>query len=121
MTLSSGFSSAARSGQAPLQVTLRRGTISESVHRVHAVVCDGQGRVLLSAGDAGFETFIRSALKPFQALPFLSSGAADQMDVGERGIAISCASHAAPISMRAKRSSCFGTVSYTHLTLPTKA
>lgn len=94
MTLSSGFSSAAQSGQAPLQVTLRRGTISESVHRVHAVVCDGQGRVLLSAGDAGFETFIRSALKPFQALPFLSSGAADQMDVGERGIAISCASHA---------------------------
>ena len=94
MTLSSGFSSAARSGQAPLQVTLRRGTISESVHRVHAVVCDGQGRVLLSAGDAGFETFIRSALKPFQALPFLSSGAADQMDVGDRGIAISCASHA---------------------------
>ena len=94
MTLSSGFSPAARSGQAPLQVTLRRGTISESVHRVHAVVCDGQGRVLLSAGDAGFETFIRSALKPFQALPFLSSGAADQMDVGERGIAISCASHA---------------------------
>jgi L-asparaginase len=50
--------------------------------------------VLLSAGDAGFETFIRSALKPFQAVPFLSSGAADQMDVGERGIAISCASHA---------------------------
>lgn len=94
MTLSSGFSPAARSAQAPLQVTLRRGTISESVHRVHAVVCDGQGRVLLSAGDAGFETFIRSALKPFQALPFLSSGAADQMDVGERGIAISCASHA---------------------------
>ena len=94
MTLSSGFSYAARSGQAPLQVTLRRGTISESVHRVHAVVCDGQGRVLLSAGDAGFETFIRSALKPFQAVPFLSSGAADQMDVGERGIAISCASHA---------------------------
>ena len=94
MTLSSGFSSAARSGQAPLQVTLRRGTISESVHRVHAVVCDGRGRVLLSAGDAGYETFIRSALKPFQALPFLSSGAADQMDVGERGIAISCASHA---------------------------
>ena len=94
MTLSSGFSSAAQSGQSPLQVTLRRGTISESVHRVHAVVCDGQGRVLLSAGDAGFETFIRSALKPFQAVPFLSSGAADQMDVGERGIAISCASHA---------------------------
>ena len=40
------------------------------------------------------ESFIRSALKPFQALPFLSSGTADQLDVDERGIAISCASHA---------------------------
>ena len=37
------------------------------------------------------ESFIRSALKPFQALPFLSSGTADQLDVDERGIAISCA------------------------------
>ena len=47
----------------------------------------------MSAGQADYETFIRSALKPFQALPFLSSGAAEQMDVGDRGIAISCASH----------------------------
>ena len=94
MTLPSGFSPAVRSGSAPLEVCLRRGSITESVHRVHAVVCDGRGRVLLSAGNAGLESFIRSALKPFQALPFLSSGTADQLDVDERGIAISCASHA---------------------------
>ncbi len=94
MTLSSGFNAGPRSSTPPLQVTLRRGCISESVHRVHAVVCDGRGRVLMCAGDPGYETFIRSALKPFQALPFLSSGAADQMDVGDRGVAISCASHA---------------------------
>jgi len=48
----------------------------------------------MSAGNPGLESFIRSALKPFQALPFLSSGTADQLDVDERGIAISCASHA---------------------------
>ena len=94
MTLPSGFSPAARSGSAPLEVCLRRGAITESVHRVHAVVCDGRGRVLMSAGNAGLESFIRSALKPFQALPFLSSGTADQMEVDDRGIAISCASHA---------------------------
>ena len=93
MSLPSGFSSASRSGTAPLEVTLCRGCIAESHHRVHAVVCDGRGRVLMSAGDPGYETFIRSALKPFQALPFLSSGAAAQMEAGERGIAISCASH----------------------------
>ena len=74
-------------------VTLHRGSIAESHHRVHAVVCDGRGRVLMAAGEAGYETFIRSALKPFQALPFVSSGAADQMDVGDRGLAISSASH----------------------------
>lgn len=93
MTLSSGFSGTSRSGTAPLEVTLKRGCIAESVHRVHAVVCDGRGRVLMSAGEAGLQTFIRSALKPFQALPFLSSGAAAAMDAGERGLAISCASH----------------------------
>ena len=93
MTLSSGFSGTSRSATAPLEVTLKRGCIAESVHRVHAVVCDGRGRVLMSAGEAGLQTFIRSALKPFQALPFLSSGAAAAMDAGERGLAISCASH----------------------------
>ena len=93
MPLPTGFSGASRSETAPLEVTLCRGCIGESKHRVHAVVCDGRGRVLMSAGDPGYETFIRSALKPFQALPFLSSGAAAQMEAGERGIAISCASH----------------------------
>ena len=71
-----------------MTVTLHRDSIAESRHRVHAVVCDGRGRVLMAAGDPGHETFIRSALKPFQALPFISSGAAAQMDVGDRGLAI---------------------------------
>ena len=98
MTLSSGFSGASRSGTAPLEVVLSRGCIQESLHRVHAVVCDGRGRVLMSAGQSSYETFIRSALKPFQALPFLSSGAAAAMEAGDRGIAISCASHSGSIA-----------------------
>lgn len=86
--------SSASSGLPPLEVKLKRNGSVESVHRVHAVVCDQRGRILMRAGQANYETFIRSALKPFQALPFLSSGAAALVDCGDRGVAISCASHA---------------------------
>ena len=88
---SGGLSS---SGPSPLEVRLKRGGSLESIHRVHAVVCDHRGRILMRAGRADYETFIRSALKPFQAMPLLSSGAAEQFNCGERGLAISCASHA---------------------------
>lgn len=81
-------------GLPPLEVSLKRGGSIESVHRVHAVVCDQRGRILMRAGRADYETFIRSALKPFQALPFLSSGASALVNCGDRGVAISCASHA---------------------------
>ncbi len=77
----------------PLEVNLKRGSSIESIHRVHAVVTDSKGRILISAGQTNYQTFIRSALKPFQSLPFVSSGTADRINVGEKGIAISCASH----------------------------
>ncbi len=94
MTLSSGFGTSQRPGVPPLEVRLLRNGISESVHRVHAVVCDQRGRVLMRAGDPQRLSFVRSALKPFQAMVFVSSGAADQTGSGDRGLAIACASHA---------------------------
>ena len=94
MALPSSLSGGSSMATAPLEVKLKRGASLEAVHRVHAVVCDQRGRVLMRAGQPNFESFIRSALKPFQALPFLSSGAAAQVECGERGLAISCASHA---------------------------
>ena len=51
MTLSSSFGGTARGGVPPLEVRLLRNGIVESRHRVHAVVCDGRGRVLMRAGD----------------------------------------------------------------------
>jgi L-asparaginase len=75
-------------------VRLLRNGIVESRHRVHAVVCDGRGRVLMRSGDPQQLSFVRSALKPFQATVFVSSGAAEQCNCGERGLAIACASHA---------------------------
>ena len=94
MALPSSLSGGVSLATPPLEVRLKRDSSLESVHRVHAVVCDQKGRILMRAGQPDFESFIRSALKPFQALPFLSSGAAAQVDCGERGLAISCASHA---------------------------
>ena len=94
MSLPSSFGAPSRSGIPPLEVRLLRNGISESVHRVHAVVCDARGRVLMRAGDPQQLSFIRSAQKPFQATVFVASGSADQGQSGDRGLAIACASHA---------------------------
>ena len=94
MSLSSSFSGSTRPGVPPLEVRLLREGILESRHRVHAVVCDPRGRVLMRAGDPQQLSFVRSALKPFQAMVFVSSGAAEWVGCGERGLAIACASHA---------------------------
>jgi L-asparaginase len=93
MTLSSSFGSPTRAAAPVLEVLLMRQGIAESRHRVHAVVCDHRGRILMKAGDPQQLSFVRSALKPFQATVFVASGTADQLGCGDRGLAITCASH----------------------------
>ena len=93
MSIPPNFGAPARSGIPPLEVRLLRNGIPESRHRVHAVVCDARGRVLMRAGDPQQLSFIRSAHKPFQATVFVASGSADQAESGERGLAIACGSH----------------------------
>jgi L-asparaginase len=80
-----------------ITVHLLREGIIESVHHVQAVVCDSRGRVLSVAGDAEHPTFIRSALKPFQALPVATSGILERYQLSDRDLAIMCSSHAAEI------------------------
>jgi len=77
----------------PLKVNLKRGSSIESIHRVHAVVTDAKGRVLMFAGESDYLTFTRSSLKPFQALPFINSGTVEKIKCGEKSLAISCGSH----------------------------
>ncbi len=94
MTLPPSYgSSSITTGCPAFEVVLKRGSSVESTHRVHAVVCDTRGRILMKAGRPDHETFVRSALKPFQSLPALSSGASGTFEFGDRGLAISCASH----------------------------
>ena len=76
-----------------LNVQLLREGIVESTHKVHAVACDSRGRVLANAGDPEFGTFIRSALKPFQALAVLTTGTLDHFNLSDKDLAIICSSH----------------------------
>lgn len=77
----------------PLEVQLLREGIVESKHHVQAVVCDRRGRVLSAAGDPETAAFIRSALKPFQALAVTSTGALERYNLSDRDLAIMCGSH----------------------------
>jgi L-asparaginase len=88
---------AKRTKAAAITVNLLREGIVESVHHVQAVVCDSRGRVLSVAGDAEHPTFIRSALKPFQALPVTATGILERYQLSDRDLAIMCSSHAAEI------------------------
>ena len=85
--------------QAPrLQVHLLREGIQESQHQVEAVVCDNRNRLLLLAGNAQGSTFIRSALKPFQALAVTSSGTLERYGLTEKDLAVICSSHSGSIT-----------------------
>lgn len=84
-----------RRGQqsAELEVRFLREGIVESKHRVQAVVCDSRSRVLLVAGNAETATFVRSALKPFQALAVTTTGTLERYNLSDRDLAIICSSH----------------------------
>ncbi len=91
--MSSNFKNLYTSNNPPLEVSLKRGSNIESIHKIHAVISDKKGRVLMCAGNPEYRTFIRSALKPFQAIPFVSSGAASKINNDSKSIALACGSH----------------------------
>ena len=70
-----------------------RGGRLESLHRGDVAVVDEDGRLLASCGDSDRKVFIRSAAKPFQALPLLEAGGAGIFRLGASEIALMCASH----------------------------
>ncbi len=78
---------------AAVLVEVWRGPIIESLHRGHLVAVDGEGNTIAEIGDAETVTFIRSSGKPFQAIPLITSGAADRFGLTEKEIAIACGSH----------------------------
>ncbi len=79
----------------PVLVEIWRGDAVESQHRGIAVAVDVEGRVVFAAGDAQRVVYPRSALKFFQSIPLLESGAADFFNLTAAEIALACASHGA--------------------------
>jgi len=80
------------SGYVPM-VEVRRGGIVESVHHGAIAVVDSSDRLIASAGDPGCVTFVRSAGKPAQILPLLSSGGVERFGFEPRHLAIMMGSH----------------------------
>ena len=74
-------------------VEVTRGGLTESRHRGHIVAVEPDGNIVAYLGSPHTVTFLRSSAKPFQALPLLTSGAADAFGFTDREIALACASH----------------------------
>jgi L-asparaginase len=82
-----------RTQASTLEVRLLREGIIESRHIVQASVSDERGRILSVAGNAETTAFVRSALKPFQALAVTSTGTLERYDLSDRDLAIITSSH----------------------------
>lgn len=76
-----------------LLVEITRNRTVESRHFGAAVVCDHQGSVVESWGDAGQLVFARSALKPLLAIDVIESGASDHFALSDGELSLACASH----------------------------
>ncbi|HEX8181058.1 MAG TPA: asparaginase [Pyrinomonadaceae bacterium] len=77
---------------APL-VVVTRGALGESWQRGHLCVVDGAGTIIAQLGTPDATTFLRSAAKPVQAIPLVTTGAADRFDFDARELAVTCGSH----------------------------
>jgi L-asparaginase II len=72
---------------------LTRGGVVESLHRGSVAVARADGTLVAYAGDAARPVLPRSALKPFQAVPLVESGADERFGYGDAELAIACGSH----------------------------
>ena len=81
---------------APSHVALAeasRGDAVDAIHYGSVAVVDRDGNLLHAAGDPAFLTMTRSALKPFQAMPFVVGGGIERFRYTKAQVALLCASH----------------------------
>ena len=72
---------------------LWRGEHLESLHLGHGVICDDSGEIVHAWGDATTLIYPRSSCKMIQALPLVTSGAAERHNLTSEHLALACASH----------------------------
>ncbi len=86
-------------------VEVSRGNEVESIHRVHVAVCHADQGLVASAGNPAHISFVRSAIKMFQALPFVEAGGVEQFALTGEELALCTASHGGePFHVGAARS-----------------
>jgi L-asparaginase II len=78
----------------PVIAEVFRGPMAESRHRGAFAVADQNGRIVVRAGAFNGIFFPRSAIKAFQCLPLIESGAAARFGLNDAEIALCCSSHA---------------------------
>jgi len=74
-------------------VEVLRGGIVESAHRVHVAVAHAEQGLAASAGNPAHQSFVRSAIKMFQLLPFVEAGGVERFQLTGEELALCTASH----------------------------
>jgi L-asparaginase II len=86
-------------------VDVLRGDVVESSHRVHVAVVHAEEGLTASAGNPAHQSFVRSAIKMFQVLPFVEAGGVDHFGLTAEELALCVASHGGePFHVAAARS-----------------
>lgn len=70
-----------------------RGETVESLHRANVAVAHAEKGIVASAGDPWMVSFVRSAIKMFQALPLTEDGGVDRFGLSAEELALCAASH----------------------------
>lgn len=88
-----------------LVVEVTRGAVVESRHVVHVAVAHAGRGLVAACGDGAFASFVRSAIKMFQALPLAEDGVIARLGLTPEEVALCTASHnAEPFHVAAARS-----------------
>ena len=78
---------------AKIKTYVTRGNIVESIHESKCLILDNNNKVLYTTNHQNDLIYPRSAMKVFQAIPFIVSKAHKKYRLTEKQIAISCSSH----------------------------
>jgi len=74
-------------------VDVVRGEAVESSHHVHVAVCHAEQGLIASAGNPACRSFVRSAIKMFQVMPFVEAGGVAHFGLSHEELALCTASH----------------------------
>jgi len=86
-------------------VEVTRGDLVESTHSVHVAAWHAERGLIASTGNPAHVTFVRSAIKMFQALPLVETGGMERFGFTEEELALCTASHGGePFHVSAARS-----------------